>query len=116
MADVRINPTTLRHAGVANPAQQSVTDADRYLMRNNGRTWLLFENAGNADATVTFDVTRKLGGVVDAVDPTITVPAAAGGDDGRVFAGPFPPNVFNNGERDLIFSASAALSATALAG
>lgn len=115
MADVRITPTPLRYSGAANPSQQSVTDADRYLVRNTGRTLLLFENATNAAITVTFDVTRKLGGIAEAVDPTISVPAAAGGEDGRVFAGPFPKNVFDNGDADLIFSASGALSATALA-
>lgn len=110
MADVRINPTTITHSGIT-PVKQGVTAADRYLMRNNGRVLLLFENAENAAATVTFDVTRKLGGIAAVTDPTVTVPA-----NGRVFAGPFPRNVFNDGESDLIFSASAALSATALAG
>ena len=120
MPAVRIDPDTIRHSGttptITAGTPQTAGEDNVYKVRNNGQVRLLFENATNAAITVTFDVTRRLGGIADAVDPTADVPAASGGDDGRLWAGPFPRGVYNDGDGDLNFTVAGALAVTAVKG
>ena len=113
MADVTISSTGVDHEGVENPTTTSVTSTDTFYVRNSGNILLFFENAGNAAATVTLDITRKYAGIADVTDPTFTVPALASSVNGRTYVGPFS-RAFNDTDGDIRFTSSAALTVTVL--
>lgn len=76
MADVQINSQSMSKTEVA-PAFTTLNATDVFYISNNGDTVLYFENTNGSAATITFDVTQEVDGLVLA-DHTISVPATNG--------------------------------------
>jgi hypothetical protein len=101
MADVTLNPQKLSDVGVAPTRAGSLSASNTYIVRNNGRTLLLFEKTGAGNCTVTVQTPAKQGGL-DVAERTFNVPATTG----DVAAGPFPPSLYNDASGDLRFTLS----------
>lgn len=74
----------------------SMATADNYLIRNNGRVLLYFAKTGANDADITILTPKTIGGLAVA-DQVFTVPATTG----KIWAGPFPPDIYNNAAGDM---------------
>jgi len=74
---------------------------DTHLVRNNGKTFLHFKKAAAVDCVVTVQTPPTVAGLAVA-EQTFTVPATTG----DIFAGPFPPSIFNDSIQDLRFTLS----------
>jgi hypothetical protein len=70
--------------------------ADVYKIRNNGRVLLYFAKTGAGNAIITMTTPKTVGGLAVA-DQTYTVPATTG----KVWAGPFPPDIYNDPSGDM---------------
>ena len=96
MADVTLAPTAAAPGG-ATSAPTAMDVLDNYICRNNGRVLLHFRKGATA-ATITIVTPGTVNGLAIA-DQTIAVPA-----NGNVWAGPFPPAVFNDPAGDMDIS------------
>ncbi len=90
---------------------QAMATADNYKIKNNGNTILHFEKTGAGIATITVTTPNLVDGLAIA-DLTFTVPATTG----DVFAGPFPPEVYNDsdGEINVVTSEETAITMAVL--
>lgn len=110
MADVTITVQQASAAGATTTRTGSLNTTDTYVVRNNGRTLLLFEKTGAGNCTVTVQTPAKQAGL-DVAERTFTVVATTG----DVVAGPFPPSVYNDAAGDLRFTLSDAVGLTVAA-
>lgn len=101
MADVVLAAEKVSAAGRAPTRNGALSVSDTYLVRNNGRTLLLFEKTGAGACAVTVQTPIRQGGL-DVAERVINVPATTG----DVAAGPFPPSLYNDGQGDLRFTLS----------
>ena len=101
MVDVVLTPERATAAGRTPTRNAGLSVADTYLVRNNGRTLLLFEKTGVGACTVTVETPVKSAGL-DVAERTFIVAASTG----DVIAGPFPPAIYNDGKDDLRFTLS----------
>ncbi len=101
MGNVTLVPLVAVPGSVDGSTPQVMAAADNYIMRNDGRTILHFIKAGANAATITIVTPKTYGGNALA-DQTFVV-AAAGGVE---FAGPFPPELYNDGSGDIDISTS----------
>lgn len=94
MAEVRLTPQDLTRAGsgLAPTLKSDMSASDTYLVANDGRTVLYFENTGESSSVVTIVTPTTVDGNAVA-DKTVTVPATTG----KRFVGPFPPHLYNVG-------------------
>lgn len=98
MANVTLPPTASDLDGTtAVPVTMAI--ADNYICRNNGRVLLHFVKTGAGAAVITI-VTPKTVNSLALADQTIAVPATTG----NVWAGPFPPDTFNDNSGDMDIS------------
>ena len=98
MVDVVLTVQRLAPTGIT-PTRTTTNNADTYIMRNNGRMMLAFENSSGATATITIQTPGTRGGLAVA-EQTLNVPATTG----DVMVGPFPPSIYNDDNGDLRFS------------
>ena len=112
MVDVVLTPERATAAGRTPTRNGGLSVADTYLVRNNGRTLLLFEKTGAGACIVTVQTPAKRAGL-DVAERTFTVVATTG----DVIAGPFTPSIYNDGKDDLRFTLSdiAGLTVAAIA-
>ena len=101
MGNVTLVPLVAAPGSVDGSTPQAMSDADNYIMRNDGNTILHFIKEGANAATITIVTPRTPGGL-GLADMTFVV-AAAGGVE---FAGPFPPEIYNDGSGDIDISTS----------
>lgn len=95
MADSTLAPTAAAASGTtANPTAMAV--GTNYIVRNNGRVLLHFVKTGAGSANITVVTPGTVGGLAIA-DQTFVVPATTG----NVWAGPFPPSIYNDASGDL---------------
>ena len=111
MAEVVLTPLVAAPDGVDGSTPQAVAIADNYIFRNDGRTILHFVKGGAGIATITVITPVEFGGLA-LDDLTIAVPA----NTGDVYAGPFNPELYNDGSGDVDFSSDdeAALTVEAI--
>lgn len=97
MADIRLNPQAVNRGGLSGATYiGGLTTTDTYLVANDGKIVLHFKKTGAGAATVTFQTPGTVKGLAIA-EHTVNVPALTG----DVFVGPFDPDLFNDGSRDL---------------
>lgn len=101
MADRILTPQRPSDAGITVSRTSGLLTADTHIVRNDGKTLLLFIKTGAGACTVTIQTPAKVGGL-DVAERTVTVPATTG----DVAIGPFPPSIFNDGAGDLRFTLS----------
>lgn len=99
MADVRVEPERILPAGLAATYNAGLLVANTMQLRNTGRTFMHFKKSAAVDCTVTIITPKTVGGLAVA-EQAIVVPATTG----DMFMGPFPPNIYNNGDGDLEFN------------
>ncbi|KKK75685.1 hypothetical protein LCGC14_2871240 [marine sediment metagenome] len=95
MADVVVPLTAAAPTGVTS-VPVSITTGNTYKVRNNGRVMLYFAKTGAGNATITVVTPKTVGGLAVA-DQSFTVPATTG----KVWAGPFPPDIYNDPSADV---------------
>ena len=96
MAEVRLTPQRLLPSGITPTYTGSLLTANTYQIRNNGNVLLHFKKSGAGDCTVTIQTPKTIGGLAVS-EQTVTVPATTGDK----MIGPFPPNIYNDGNHDL---------------
>lgn len=96
MADVRVTPQKLLKGGVTPSYTGSLSTGNTYQVRNSGRTLIHLKKSGAGECIATIATPKTVDGLAVA-EQTITVPASTGDK----IAGPFSPNLFNNGDGDL---------------
>ena len=101
MSDVRLTPEQVLPIGLGATYTGSLSTENTYQVRNNGGVILHFKKAGAGACNVTIVTPVTVGGL--AVAEQIVEVAASTGDE---FIGPFPPNIYNNGDHDIEFSCS----------
>jgi len=101
MAEVRIEPQKTLKAGITPSYTGSLSAANTYMVRNNGRIMLHFKKTAAVDCVVTIQTPVEVSGLAVA-ENTVTVPATTGDK----MIGPFPPSVFNDSNQDLRFTLS----------
>ena len=101
MALVTLTPLVAVPGSVDGSTPQAMDAANNYIMRNDGRTILHFIKEGANEATITIVTPRTPGGLGLA---DLTFAVAAGG--GVEFAGPFNPELYNDGSGDIDISTS----------
>jgi hypothetical protein len=102
MADTRYAPLKMTRAGLtAVYIAAVIVGTTNYVMKNDGRTFFRFYKTGAATCTVTFISNETIRGLALA-SPTLVVPATTG----DVYAGPFEPTIFNDGNGDMRFNFS----------
>ncbi|KKM12766.1 hypothetical protein LCGC14_1719780 [marine sediment metagenome] len=107
MAPVTLPPIQAVPGSVDGSTPQAMATADNYIMRNDGKTILHFIKAGANPATITIVTPKTVGGL--AVAEQTFVVAASGGVE---FAGPFPPDLYNDASGDIDISTSEATDIT----
>lgn len=101
MGDVTLTPLTAVPGSVDGSSPQAMATADNYKVRNNGRVLLHFIKDGANPATITIVTPKTEGGL--AIDDQSFVVQASGGVE---FAGPFPPDLYNDSSGDMDVSTS----------
>lgn len=101
MADVAITPQRITRSKLEATYTGSLSTTDTYKVKNDGKVVLHFKKTGAGECTVTVTTPREVDGLAVA-DRTFTVPATTG----DVFAGPFPPFDYNDGDNNLSFTVS----------
>jgi len=101
MANVTLTPLQAVPGSVDGSTPQAMATADNYICRNNGRVLLHFIKEGANAATITIVTPKTVGGLALA-DLTFTVDASGGVE----FAGPFPPDIYNDASGDMDISTS----------
>lgn len=95
MADSTLTPTAAAASGTAaSPTAMAV--GTNYIVRNDGRVLLHFVKTGAGNANITIVTPNTVGGLAIA-DQTFVVPATTG----NVWAGPFPPSIYNDASGDM---------------
>lgn len=107
MADVRIAVEKIQPNGLGATYTGSLSAANTYMIKNDGEVFLHFKKSGAGIATVTIETPKTLGGL--AVAEQVVSVAADSGDE---FAGPFPPNIYNDGDHDLRWASDDILGLT----
>ncbi len=87
-------------SGLTNAATTSVI-GDTVTFTNDGHTLINFRKSSSGNCTVTILSQATVGGLAVA-NQSFTVPATTG----DVFAGPFPPSIFNDANGKVNFSLS----------
>lgn len=95
MADVDVALTAAAPGGTTSVPVAMAT-ADTYKIRNNGRVLLYFAKTGAGAAVITITTPKTVGGLAVA-EQTVAVPATTG----KVWAGPFPPDIYNDTSGDM---------------
>lgn len=103
MATITLTPQRTVQGGAAVTRTGSLSIADTFKFRNDGKTVLLFEKTGAGACTVSV-VTPKTEAGLGVADQPVTVPASTG----DVACGPFPKDIFNDGNDDVSFTISEA--------
>lgn len=101
MANVTLTPIQAAPGSVDGSSPQAMAAADNYIMRNDGKTLLHFIKAGANAATITIVTPKTVGGLAVA-EQTFVVQASGGVE----FAGPFPPDIYNDASGDMDISTS----------
>ncbi len=101
MGNVTLTPIQAVPTSVDGTSPQAMAAADNYIMRNNGRVILHFIKTGANPATITIVTPKTVGGLAVA-DLTFVVAASSGIE----FAGPFPPDLYNDASGDMDISTS----------
>jgi hypothetical protein len=111
MGDVTLVPLVAAPGSVDGSTPQAMAAADNYIVRNNGRVLLHFIKTGANPATITI-VTPKTHGGLALAEQTFVVDATTGVE----FAGPFPPEIYNDtsGDMDISTSEETAITVQAL--
>jgi len=99
MAEVRIATEKLLPSGLTASYTGSLSASNDYLINNDGTVILHFKKSAAVDAVITVETPYTVGGLAVA-EQSFTCPATSG----DIFAGPFPPNIYNDGDHDLKFS------------
>ncbi len=110
MADVVVPLTAAVPAGVTS-VPVSITTGNVYKVRNNGRVLLYFAKTGAGNAIITITTPNTVG-LLAIADQTFTVPATTG----KVWAGPFPPGIYNDtsGDIDIVTDEGTAITIEAV--
>ncbi|KKN04000.1 hypothetical protein LCGC14_1102110 [marine sediment metagenome] len=101
MGDVTLTPIQAVPGSVDGSTPQAMAAADNYIMRNDGKTILHFIKTGAGAATITIVTPKTVGGLAVA-EQTFVVDATTGIE----FAGPFPPDLYNDPSGDIDISTS----------
>ena len=101
MANVTLVPLVVAPGSTDGSTPQAMATADNYICRNNGRVILHFIKVGANPATITIVTPKTVGGLAVA-EQTFVVDATTGVE----FAGPFPPDIYNDPSGDLDISTS----------
>ena len=101
MANVTLVPLVASPASVDGSTPQAMATADNYIVRNDGKVLLHFIKTGANPATITIVTPKTVGGLAVA-EQTFVVAATTGVE----FAGPFPPDLYNDGSGDMDVSTS----------
>lgn len=101
MSDVRIEVEKLAASGLTASYTGSLSASNDYLISNDGAVFLHFKKSAAVDAVITVETPNTVGGLAIA-EQTFTCPATTG----DIFAGPFPPSIYNDGSHDLRFTPS----------
>ena len=109
MATVVITPTRITEKGVAE-SFQSMSTADTYKVRNDGRVLIHFKKTGAGAANVTIVTPKTVAGFALA-DQVVIVPATTG----DVMSAPINEDVFNDASGDISFSTDDAVGLTVAA-
>ena len=96
MVDVTLTPQRPSDGGVTVTRTSSLSTSNVYVVRNDGKTMLLFIKTGAGACVVTVQTPAQVGGLAVA-ERTFTVAATTG----DVAAGPFPPGIYNDSNGDL---------------
>lgn len=95
MADVVVPLTAAAPAGTTS-VPVAITTGNNYKVRNNGRVLLYFAKVGAGAANITIATPKTVGGLAVA-EQGFVVPATTG----KVWAGPFPADIYNDVSGDL---------------
>ena len=101
MANVTLVPLAVAPGSTDGSTPQAMAAADNYIVRNNGRVILHFIKTGAGAATITIATPKTVGGLAVA-EQTFTVDATTGIE----FAGPFPPEIYNDASGGMDVSTS----------
>lgn len=101
MSDVTLVPLAVAPGSTDGSTPQAMATADNYIVRNNGRVILHFIKVGANPATITIVTPKTVGGLAVA-EQTFVVDATTGVE----FAGPFPPEIYNDASGDMDISTS----------
>lgn len=101
MSDVTLVPLAVAPGSTDGSTPQAMATADNYIVRNNGRVILHFIKVGANPATITIATPKTVGGLAVA-EQTFVVDATTGVE----FAGPFPPEIYNDASGDMDISTS----------
>lgn len=101
MSNVTLTPIIAAPGSVDGSSPQAMATADNYIVRNNGKVLLHFIKVGANAATITIVTPKTVGGLAVA-EQTFVVQATTGIE----FAGPFPPDLYNDASGDMDVSTS----------
>ena len=101
MAPVTLTPLIAAPGSVDGSTPQAMAAADNYIVRNDGRVLLHFIKTGANPATITIVTPKTVGGLAVA-ERTFVVDATTGVE----YAGPFPPDIYNDASGDMDVSTS----------
>ena len=105
-AVTRLNVQAASKSGIT-PTRHVVASTETYKVRNDGKTFLLFEKTSAGACTVTIITPGTANGLAIA-DQTVTVAATVG----DVVIGPMPRGIFNDASADFTFTLSDTLGLT----
>ena len=101
MADKILTPQRVTDVGLTPTRIGGLLVADTHIVRNDGKTLLLFLKTAAVNCVVTVQTPAKVGGL-DVAERTFTVVATTG----DVAAALFPPSIYNDSVGDLRFTLS----------
>ena len=102
MADTRVTPLVSTAAGLTCTYTAGIiVGTTDFVVKNNGKLRIHAVKTGAGACNMIVKTPNKVADL-DIADLTVVVPATTG----NVMAGPFPPNVYNDGNGDMRFNFS----------
>jgi len=96
MSDVRVAVERVVASGLAAAYTGSLSTANTYMIRNNGRVIIHLKKSAAVDCVATITTPMTIDGLAVA-ERTVTVPATTGDR----FIGPFLPSLYNDVAQDV---------------
>jgi hypothetical protein len=111
MADTRVTPLVVIAAGLTTSYTAGIiVGTTDFVVRNNGNMKIHVKKSGAGSCNMIVKTPNQIASL-DIADLTVVIPATTG----DVMAGPFPKNVYNDGNGDLRFNFSEVTGLTFMA-
>ena len=96
MPDITVVPEKVTRTGINLTDLSSLSTGNVYVIKNTGKVVIHVKKSQANNCTVTVAVTKVVAGL-SLPDLTFVCPATTG----DILCGPFPPGIFNDGDKDM---------------